>query len=251
MPAHFEHRRRNPDCPLSHVMAKDANKLVEDKRPWNDQELRASVIAYLALLQKYREGAKVEKKHVYIVLADKFGRTDKSIEYRMRNISYVLALLGRAWLPGLRPAKNIGVDVAGKIEAILGDLEGGSITNRASFEVAVSNSRRLKSRPTGCLRPTKATITIEQHLRDPRVKAWVLLQANGICESCDLPAPFSAVDGPFLEIHHVRHLADGGPDTISNAIAVCPNCHRRFHYSLDAAKLLDTIYSKVPRLSRT
>ncbi|MFM0350878.1 HNH endonuclease [Paraburkholderia sp. RL17-347-BIC-D] len=25
-------------------------------------------------------------------------------------------------------------------------------------------------------------------------------------------------------------LAQGGPDTVANAIALCPNCHRERHY---------------------
>lgn len=250
MPAHFEHRRRNPYCPLSHVMAKNSHKFAGDKKPWTNAELRTSVFAYMTLLQQARRGVKIAKKSVYAELAKKLGRTDKSVEYRMRNISYVLALLGRTWLPGLKPARNIGVEVAGKIEEILGKLEGKSVTNRASFEVAVSNSRHLKSSPVGNPRPVKTTTIITQHIRDPRIKAWVLFQAKGICESCDLPAPFDAIDGPFLEVHHVRHLAEGGQDTISNAIAICPNCHRRLHYSLDAANLVEIIYSKIARLSR-
>ncbi|WP_444959398.1 HNH endonuclease [Microbulbifer sp. ZKSA002] len=35
---------------------------------------------------------------------------------------------------------------------------------------------------------------------------------------------------PFLEVHHLRRLADNGSVTITNAVALCPNCHREFHY---------------------
>ena len=30
---------------------------------------------------------------------------------------------------------------------------------------------------------------------------------------------------PYLEVHHIIQLAKGGPDTIKNAVALCPNCH--------------------------
>jgi 5-methylcytosine-specific restriction endonuclease McrA len=30
--------------------------------------------------------------------------------------------------------------------------------------------------------------------------------------------------------HHVKQLAHGGEDTVENAIAVCPNCHRKAHH---------------------
>ena len=68
--------------------------------------------------------------------------------------------------------------------------------------------------------------------RNPDVAAEVLLRAGGICEQCGSIAPFRrASDGsPYLEVHHRTRLADGGEDTVENAIAVCPNCHRESHF---------------------
>ncbi len=60
------------------------------------------------------------------------------------------------------------------------------------------------------------------------------MRANGVCESCAVAAPFKSRQGPFLEVHHVLRLADGGPDHPEHVIALCPNCHRRAHYSVDA-----------------
>jgi 5-methylcytosine-specific restriction protein A len=31
-------------------------------------------------------------------------------------------------------------------------------------------------------------------------------------------------------VHHRVRLADGGDDTTDNAVALCPNCHRKAHY---------------------
>ena len=54
---------------------------------------------------------------------------------------------------------------------------------------------------------------------------------GGNCESCKKPAPFVKPGGDFyLEVHHLRRLVDGGSDTVTNAVAVCPNCHRELHY---------------------
>jgi 5-methylcytosine-specific restriction protein A len=36
-------------------------------------------------------------------------------------------------------------------------------------------------------------------------------------------------DKPFLEEHHIEWLSKGGEDTIDNAVALCPNCHRKMH----------------------
>lgn len=32
-----------------------------------------------------------------------------------------------------------------------------------------------------------------------------------------------------LQNHHVQPLAEGGADVVENAVALCPNCHRRMH----------------------
>ena len=37
-------------------------------------------------------------------------------------------------------------------------------------------------------------------------------------------------EAAYLEIHHLRQLANGGSDTIQNAVVVCSNCHREFHF---------------------
>lgn len=43
-------------------------------------------------------------------------------------------------------------------------------------------------------------------------------------------APFQNKDGePYLETHHIICLSHGGPDTIDNTVALCPNCHRKMH----------------------
>ncbi len=70
-------------------------------------------------------------------------------------------------------------------------------------------------------------------LRNANVVVEVLERAQGVCELCKCPAPFTRrSDGsPYLEVHHKKRLADGGEDTVENAIALCPNCHRREHYA--------------------
>ena len=51
------------------------------------------------------------------------------------------------------------------------------------------------------------------------------------CQYCKRDAPFLKEDGtPFLEVHHIEWLSKGGEDSVENAIALCPNCHRQAHY---------------------
>lgn len=80
--------------------------------------------------------------------------------------------------------------------------------------------------------PEKVLVNTTVFRRDPYVIAEVLARADGVCQSCHAPAPFlRGSDGtPYLEVHHQVRLADGGEDTILNARALCPNCHRKAHY---------------------
>lgn len=105
--------------------------------------------------------------------------------------------------------------------------------------------------PAGSIQPKQSNINTTAYLRDPFVKAWVLSNAEGKCEACQLPAPFHRTDGtPYLEVHHLIPLSEGGSDTISNTLAVCPNCHRKLHFSLDKESLKLDIKSKISRLMR-
>ncbi|HEA3088189.1 TPA: HNH endonuclease [Aeromonas salmonicida] len=71
-------------------------------------------------------------------------------------------------------------------------------------------------------------------LRSEAIKRYALARSNGNCEGCTQPAPFLSKKGPFLEVHHVFRLSDGGPDHPANVIALCPNCHRRAHHAIDS-----------------
>lgn len=220
---------------------------------WSKEELRASVDAYIEMQRKERKGQPFTKKRYYQDLAAKFGRTEKAFEYRMQNISYVMTLLGRAWLRGLKPAKNVGANVAAEIEAMIAQSEGRQFIPVAAFEIEAREEAKKKnlSKPQGNRRPAATSSAITQYQRDAAVKAWVLQQANGKCESCGQPAPFNGSDGlPFFEVHHVRQLADNGPDTVTNAVALCPNCHREVHYGENSRKLISQLYERVSRLVR-
>ena len=57
--------------------------------------------------------------------------------------------------------------------------------------------------------------------RSQNIKAYALKRADGICEGCKSPAPFKTKKNqPFLEVHHLFRLSDGGPDHIDAVIAL-------------------------------
>ncbi|MCM5570061.1 HNH endonuclease [Burkholderiaceae bacterium FT117] len=73
-------------------------------------------------------------------------------------------------------------------------------------------------------------VTGRQYERNPYVSEFAKRRANGYCELCSEPAPFSNARGePYLETHHIVWLALGGEDSTENTVALCPNCHRRMH----------------------
>jgi 5-methylcytosine-specific restriction enzyme A len=45
-------------------------------------------------------------------------------------------------------------------------------------------------------------------------------------------------------------LADDGPDIVENAVALCPNCHRRLHHGADADDAKEQLYEACSRLVR-
>ncbi|WP_279386836.1 HNH endonuclease [Vibrio sinensis] len=110
-------------------------------------------------------------------------------------------------------------------------------------------NRSLK--PTGTSEPKASYRSTIIYERSPQVKAWVLNRAGGICEFCQQQAPFMTLSGsPYLEVHHVRRLSLGGSDTASNCVALCPNCHRSFHYSIEHELLVDKLYQLNTELIR-
>jgi hypothetical protein len=86
---------------------------------WTDEELAAAVDAYNEMARMEVTRKPYSKKAVYRALAKRFPRTEKAFEYRMQNISAVLDELGRPWVPGLKPASNVGATVKPKIIALL------------------------------------------------------------------------------------------------------------------------------------
>lgn len=81
--------------------------------------------------------------------------------------------------------------------------------------------------------------------RDPKVRRRVLARAGGRCEHCG-ELGFEKPGGDrYLETHHIIALAEQGPDTLANVIALCPSHHRDAHYGLNRSAL-DIAF--VPRL---
>jgi 5-methylcytosine-specific restriction endonuclease McrA len=79
--------------------------------------------------------------------------------------------------------------------------------------------------------PVESRKKILYYDRDPDVVAGALLYANGVCQGCNTKGPFKRdSDGkPYLEVHHIQPLSEGGSDSFDNVCALCPNCHKLLH----------------------
>jgi 5-methylcytosine-specific restriction protein A len=88
--------------------------------------------------------------------------------------------------------------------------------------------------------------------RSATVKAYILARAAGSCEACRQPAPFKRRDGsPYLEPHHTRRLADGGPDNPGWVGGICPTCHRQIHHGENGARLNEALQTYLSKIEQT
>lgn len=91
--------------------------------------------------------------------------------------------------------------------------------------------------------PKSKMTEVEVVQRSSIVANIVKERAAGVCQLCNKPAPFyNKIGEAYLECHHVEWIARGGADEVYNAVALCPNCHRKMHVldePDDVAKLKD------------
>jgi len=220
---------------------------------WSEEELSSVLDAYLQMLNIDASGKKVQKQKIYKDLSTRFGRAEKSFEYAMQNFSYVFDQLGRNWLTGITPRKNVGSREIEIIDRLLQAKENSKEFFRATFETKVDEliTRKFLEKPSGKKSPTKSVSVTSSYSRDENIVAWVLRESKGVCELCREKAPFEKPNGRFyLEVHHLKRLADGGSDTPENAIAICPNCHKELHFGQHRSMLLEKVYVNVKRLER-
>jgi hypothetical protein len=97
-------------------------------------------------------------------------------------------------------------------------------------------TRRRQHAGLGSGKPKVVRGTTISFQRDPLVVAIALKRSGGACEvpSCPYTLFTDSSGRPFLEVHHVRALRDGGDDDPDNVAAICPSHHREAHLGRDA-----------------
>lgn len=232
---------------------------------WTDKELDAAVEAYIELRSLAVGNLRVPKRPIIdrLLAGPLSTRTRSSIERRFSNISYVMESIGEGWVKGYKPLSNVGARVHPRLERMIKlhltkqsgkELADDALVDELVFDRLVRELRgsvESIERPIGAKVPKKIVRVVNDFARSPAVKAYVLRRANGRCEVCSLPAPFIDADGfPFLEVHHVKPLSEGGSDLVENTIAACPNCHRRAHLARDRSEFIESLYRKLPFLRK-
>ena len=94
----------------------------------------------------------------------------------------------------------------------------------------LSDEELLKRVQADQSKPGIVEVKNQRRQRNHYIVELVNRRAKGICQLCNEPAPFIRKDGtPYLEVHHIVSLAEGGEDSLTNTVALCPNCHRKMH----------------------
>ncbi|TKF73627.1 HNH endonuclease [Vibrio sp. F13] len=101
--------------------------------------------------------------------------------------------------------------------------------NESLDDSSENRQRRLASRAN---KPKVVYRLVQDYRRNPDVVAEALYRAEGFCEKCKEKAPFIKRSNgePYLEVHHIIPLSQGGLDSLENVISLCPNCHREIHF---------------------
>lgn len=114
---------------------------------------------------------------------------------------------------------------------LLGNPDDASFYEAVRRSMQLSSEERRRRLAQAPRKPEQVKTERTEFRRNLDVIAEVLVRAAGICEKCNHPAPFLRAKDhtPYLEVHHRIRLVDGGDDTVENAVALCPNCHRQEH----------------------
>jgi len=112
-----------------------------------------------------------------------------------------------------------------------------------AVEEAKADLDVLEARIRASLRPSlprSGTTTTTVFNRDPNIIAYAKARSGCRCEvpGCVVPL-FIKPDGePYVEVHHIHMLADGGEDKTDNVACLCPSHHREIHFGTRRSELI-------------
>lgn len=114
----------------------------------------------------------------------------------------------------------------------ISDPPGGSVEN-AAHELLDLNLNDLRAQAYGAAKEIPGKTPSERKVfeRSALIVAYALKRAQGVCEDCRSKPKFRSkkTGNPYLEVHHIDRLTDGGPDDPKRVAAICGDCHDWIH----------------------
>ncbi len=155
--------------------------------------------------------------------------------FEQSNRDFIEVAMNTRLMPIMQKAHS-----SGAVEYVFSEMDEKTVFNALRLNeekqlkkaIALSAEERQKKLQNSPKKPKQLIINRVIYQRNPYVVAEALYRANGFCERCNNPAPFlrDSDNTPYLEVHHIVSLAEGGDDTVENVKALCPNCHRQAHH---------------------
>ncbi|WP_447780741.1 HNH endonuclease [Stenotrophomonas riyadhensis] len=195
---------------------------------WTEDELAAAVDAYRQMEARLASGSDIEKAKVYRALAARYGRSVKAWEYRMQNISHVLVQAGEPWLPGLRPAANVGAKVERRLARLL-ELSSLAPTSVSGPTRQILEQEAKAAEASGKFSPTdevderhRVLAAIIRRRGQPAFRRALLDAYGSRCavSGCDV------VDA--LEAAHIRPYSGQSSNVVRNGILLRADLHTLF-----------------------
>lgn len=127
------------------------------------------------------------------------------------------------------------------------DINSDSSPNQPSESHDLQNLRQqAKQQSRDSVDVSQTQTTVKQYSRSSTVRKYAKARADGVCEGCGSSAPFLDQDGdPYLQVHHLEELSNGGADVPENVACLCPNCHYRIHHGRDGEEFNKQVAAQI------
>lgn len=168
-------------------------------------------------------------------------------EVRILNATYYKSLRGKKRVPEARMGRDFvsWINEGDRIlighignEIFVAKMSSGLEMAQAADDISklVNRAEIFRKAKLASGRPEKKERRVKDYVRSPFVVAAALIRAGGICErpKCSHVLFERTSGSPYLEVHHILPLSDGGEDSLINVAALCPACHREHHYGAEA-----------------
>ncbi|WP_105436392.1 HNH endonuclease [Neorhizobium tomejilense] len=114
----------------------------------------------------------------------------------------------------------------------ISDPPGGSVESAADELLDLNlNDLREQAYKASKEIPGKTPSERKVFERSALIVAYALKRAQGDCEDCGCKPKFRSkrTGNPYLEVHHIDRMTDGGPDDPRRVAAICGDCHDWIH----------------------